>query len=172
MDSLATRSVAAKRLKRIAGMSLAELRYRGRQQGSKWIDRWRPDAPQPDAREVLRREAPQLDSHALLDAVKRSFDERFFPGAGPRAAADHEPSHVDAITVEADRLLAGRFDLLGYRDLQFGDPICSGIAIFSLAIRSTGSSIRFGSGGRRPCIGARSMSLIPQWSATARSCGS
>ena len=123
MDSLATPSVAAKRLKRIAGMSLAELRYRSRQQGSKWIDRWRPDAAQPDAREVLRREAPQLDPNAIAGAVTRTFDERFFRGAGRRAAADHDSSYAGAIISEADHLLAGRFDLLGYRDLQFGDPI-------------------------------------------------
>jgi hypothetical protein len=123
MDSVAAPALAVKRLKRIASMSLAEIGHRGRQQGSKWLDRWRPDAEPRDARAVLRRHAPRLDPRAVVDAVKDTFDRRFFRGTDARATARHDAAYIDEITREADRLLTGRFDLLGHRDLSFGDPI-------------------------------------------------
>ena len=52
---------------------------------------------------------------------------RFFPGASdPRVAAilyERCPDSAPRIVAAADRTLQKRFDLLGYRELSFGDPI-------------------------------------------------
>ena len=52
---------------------------------------------------------------------------RFFAGpSDPRLPAlmtERLPASVHGIVAAADRALAKRFDLLGYRDLSFGDPI-------------------------------------------------
>ncbi|HEX6736741.1 MAG TPA: heparinase II/III family protein, partial [Vicinamibacteria bacterium] len=95
------------RLERLRQMSLGELALRGRQEASKWLDRVGP-APRPP------RAAPAAPAPASLLA----------PEAGIAAlVAARWPETAAALVAAADRVLAGRFDLLGYRDLSFGDPI-------------------------------------------------
>lgn len=123
MDIVTTPALSESRLRRIAGMSLAELRCRSRQEGSKLIDRLRGDAPR-DARATLTRCAPSLaDADAALASIRTTFDARFFAGTRQDSIAKHEADHLAAIVEEAERLMEGRFDLLGYRDLSFGAPI-------------------------------------------------
>jgi hypothetical protein len=123
MDSFLRPPVGGARLRRIASMSLAELGCRGRQEGSKWIERVRT-APGPrDAHETLRRHAPSLADAPALAELQRIFDERFFAGASTSAAAAHTRAHIDSVVTEANALLAGQFDLLGYQGLYFGEPI-------------------------------------------------
>ena len=127
MDSASTHTLATARLRRVAAMGIAEIGYRSRQEGSKWIDRIRLGGGRSDAALILRRYAPGFADPTLArEAITRTFDQHFFAGASADAAATiaaRYPSHASAITDEADRLLAGRFDLLGYRDLMFGRPI-------------------------------------------------
>ena len=102
-------------------MSLAEIGSRSRQQGSKWIDRLRRDSRGHDAQAVLRAHARHAQD--VVGSINRTFNQRFFSGADVTAVAHHRASYVAEIRQDADRLLTNRFDLLGYRDLSFGDPI-------------------------------------------------
>jgi hypothetical protein len=106
------------KLRRAARMSLAEVSCRARHEVSKWLD---------------RRAEPRRGSlgHAIpAELVEQSVEEmpdRFFPGASDPRVAEflHErcPDSVPRIVAAADRTLQKRFDLLGYRQLSFGDPI-------------------------------------------------
>jgi hypothetical protein len=95
------------RLARLGRMSVEELALRGSQEATKWLERIVP-------REAVATAAPpDLTS--------------FFPGpaepSAPGLLAKRMPEARDAVLASADSLLAGRFDLLGYRGLSFGDPI-------------------------------------------------
>ena len=99
-------------------MSFAEVSCRARQEASKWID---------------RRAEPQRDgfeSSIPGEQVDRWLDEmaeHFFAGPGdPRVPAllhERLSDSVHRVVAAADRVLEKQFDLLGYRDLSFGDPI-------------------------------------------------
>ncbi len=106
------------RLRRIARMSFAEISGRARHEVSKWLDR------RADPR---RRGFGSPIPPALLDRCLEEMPVRFFPGAiDPRAPAilrERFPESAARIVAAADRTLAKRFDLLGYRGLSFGDPI-------------------------------------------------
>lgn len=98
-------------LRRLAGMSLAEIATRTRQGTSKWAERWRPPAQGPTPRRSARR----------FPAA------RFFPGpAEPdlaRLLQERCHGEKERILGAAEKLLHGRFDLLGYADLDFGAPV-------------------------------------------------
>jgi hypothetical protein len=95
------------RLERLRQMSLGELALRGRQEASKWLDRMGAEPRPPRAPR-----APALSGRLLaLDP------------AVPALVAQRWPESAAAAVAAADRVLAGRFDLLGYRGLSFGDPV-------------------------------------------------
>jgi hypothetical protein len=122
MDGFVTHSLGAARLRRIAGMSLAELGCRGRQEGSKWIERIRSTSGPRDARSTLLRHAPLLAEGRSAQLLRQTFDERFFAGTPDCATALDRRDTVRLID-EAESILTGRFDLLGYTGLSFGSPI-------------------------------------------------
>ncbi len=106
------------RLQRVFRMGFAEISCRARQAMAKWIDR--------------RAEPRRGNSGGRISAeqVDRWLDElpaHFFAGPGdPRVPAlmgERLPDSVHRVIAAADRALEKRFDLLGYRDLSFGDPI-------------------------------------------------
>lgn len=124
MDSFVTNALGSARLRRIASMSLAELGCRGRQQGSKWIERIRTASLPHDPQSELMRHAPMLaEGHAALQALQRTFDDRFFAGASGTASSAFDSQHIAGVIREADAILTGHFDLLGYSALTFGEPI-------------------------------------------------
>jgi len=103
---------------RILRMGPAEISCRARQQVSKWIDR------------LTDPHRGGLGSSVPSEHVDRWLDEmakHFFVGANePKVAAlvrDRLPESAYRIVVAADKVIEKRFDLLGYRDLSFGDPI-------------------------------------------------
>ena len=103
---------------RILRMGPAEISCRGRQQVSKWIDR------------LADPRRSSLGGSVPAGHVDRWLDEmvqHFFVGADePKIAAlvrDRLPESAHRIVAAADKVLEKRFDLLGYRDLSFGDPI-------------------------------------------------
>jgi hypothetical protein len=108
-------------------MGLAEIGYRGRQEGAKWIDRIRFDGDAPEPRTVLRRHAPTLAEAAdAQHMLREAFPQRFFPGITRESLTElllRFPDLGGDILRSADRLLEHRFDLLGYRGLWFGNPI-------------------------------------------------
>jgi hypothetical protein len=106
------------KLRRAVRMSFAELSCRARHELSKWLDR----RAEPH-RSTLGGAIP-------ADVIALCLEEmpgRFFPGASdPRVPAIlHErcPDSGPRIVAAADHTLQKRFDLLGYRQLSFGDPI-------------------------------------------------
>ena len=106
------------RVERVLQMSVNEIAVRGRQQASKWLDR------------MTAAKAPMaaLNGATLRTAgVRERFAQRFFEGA-VRADATARligriPESRDRIMAAAEEICRGRFDLLGYRGLEFGDPV-------------------------------------------------
>jgi len=115
-------------LTRILRMPMREVADRSRQQASKWMARHSPVAT------TMRRRAratpsisPELQDPGDLDHFRSTSPERFF--AGPSDAAINAlrerlaPDSRASIVAGAANVRAGRFDLLGYNGLWFGDPI-------------------------------------------------
>jgi hypothetical protein len=103
------------RLSRLFQMSPAELAIRGRQALDRRLDRL------TDARGG----AFPGRGRGLVDVetFRRSAGERFFAGPAGERPRSLPPASVAETIAGAERLLGKRFDLLGYRDLFFGDPI-------------------------------------------------
>ncbi len=115
-------------LRRIGRMSVDELRCRGRQVTSKWLDEVVP-AFGP-AGEVRRRwwrggGAGEDPAEALARFVEAT-PRRFFAGASESGVAAgltrRFPELRSDVLAASRKLLASRFDLLGYTDLDFGTP--------------------------------------------------
>src|SRR5882762_6128433 len=122
------------RLERIKRISPDELRVRGAQAINAFAERrgWSALAKLPtDASflKLLKQPTSQFGSAADVLQVFRSRKEPYFFAA----FADREntaaelrrrwPGAEKGILEKANRILAGSFDLLGLRDLNFGDPI-------------------------------------------------
>ena len=98
-------------LARLLSMGPAELVVRGRQEVAKWTDRTFP----------LHRERP-IPTLRLTPLAA----QRFFPGAvddhTSETIARRMPEARYRVLDTAQTLLEGRFDLLGYRGVRFGEP--------------------------------------------------
>lgn len=111
-------------LHRLMRMSLTELACRTRQETAKWLDRVGMIRPAPaDLTRMLRPDPGLAELHtSLLNALPT----RFFEGAGSNRSSGQLADSVEptrtAILASADTLCEGRFDLLGYQRLWFGDP--------------------------------------------------
>lgn len=105
--------------RRIRGRSVAELRDRARQAGARWLERLgagdngAPAGPRLDAL------VADLQGPAIRGPFFASLDDR----EGTLAALRSFDGFELALRARADRLLAGRYDLLGHRDLSFGEPV-------------------------------------------------
>lgn len=104
------------RLARVVSMRPADMADRLRQENFKVLERLH----------IVRAEAP--DPRVLpLERFRQVAAERFFAGATTGGLAqtisEHLPVAREHVLRAASELLAGRFDLLGYRALDFGDPI-------------------------------------------------
>lgn len=104
-------------LQRLRTMGISEITYRSRQEASKWLGRIgingnRNGGPQAIFKKMIPDPAPP---------------NRFFEGAADEQITalikERMPSLLDEIIAVADRVSQGRFDLLGYHGLYFGDPI-------------------------------------------------
>lgn len=106
------------KLRRVVRMGFGEISTRVRQELSKWIDR-RAEPRRSASRGAIPAE--------LIERCLAEMPGRFFAGASdPRVPAmlrERLPDAVPRIIAAADRTLQKQFDLLGYRDLSFGDPI-------------------------------------------------
>ncbi|HKP86182.1 MAG TPA: alginate lyase family protein [Blastocatellia bacterium] len=127
-------------LKKLRGKSLREIRVRGRQEIVKFRERLFSSAEMSDeafAREItpFSPSASVEDSSALIvERIRSSFARgnqtpaTFFPALARRDEVVSEmerrfPAARLTLIDRADRAMAGRFDLLGFRDLSFGSPI-------------------------------------------------
>ncbi len=113
------------KLQKLREADLHDLADRGIQEARKWLERahlapWGSAANDPPAAEIER----------ALQGVKAApggiFGKRFFRGALQDTAqlvASANPESVRETLSAASSLRAGRFDLLGYKQLSFGWPI-------------------------------------------------
>jgi hypothetical protein len=105
------------RMQRLIRMGVTEMACRGRQEVSKWLERtgW------------ARRAGRQSRSILGLDRFREEAPGRFFAGATdigtPIMLAVRMPEARNQIITTAEAVCKGRFDLLGYRGLSFGDPV-------------------------------------------------
>jgi hypothetical protein len=124
------------KLKRLKQISLDELRVRGAQLGSAFLERrgWSSLTRLPTDQRffaLLERSGISTDlrsAEALLAHFRSRLEPAFFKSFSDREGTIKEirrrwPMAEKAISELADRILAGKFDLLGLRDLSFGDPI-------------------------------------------------
>lgn len=106
------------KLQRAFRMGPSAISCRARQELSKWLDR-RAGAARPGFAATL----PVAIVDRYLDAMRG----RFFLGASdprvPEILRERLPGSARRVVAAADRTLQKRFDLLGYRELSFGDPI-------------------------------------------------
>ena len=129
---------------RLASMGLEEIAVRGRQAGARLAERALPARRAGSSpRALLRDLAPGPETAAararvragdaagaaslLLDSWRAALPGRFFPGAvsdrAGRPPAWDDPAARDDLLASAASIALGRFDLLGYRGLDFGEPI-------------------------------------------------
>src|ERR1051325_9180563 len=129
------------RLQRLKDMTLTEIAYRSRQEASKWFERvganGNGNASSEFSSNWLAGEAlaeiPHAEvnlterARALWERFQRGAQAHFFAGACDAETIDllrrDFPDDSARIVGAAERILTGRFDLLGYRDLYFGQPI-------------------------------------------------
>jgi len=120
-------------LRRLCRMSVDEYRVRGSQVLCRYAERvlgygqgeyddrafrkrlrrdWRSEAPETVVRRLRQRvsAAPLMPGAADRAGIVRVMNERF-------------EAEAAAVVARANRAVHGRFDLLGWRDLWFGDPI-------------------------------------------------
>ena len=122
---------AGRMLGRLRRRSAAELKDRARQALSAWSERvglggslGLTSASLP---EILAPGRP-ADAAALLAAF-RAQPESFAlpglddPGATARLVGERWSEEAGALLAHAERIVSGRFDLLGHRDLHFGSPL-------------------------------------------------
>ena len=105
------------RLRRVLRMGLLELASRGRHEALKRIERLG----------VTARGYEPLETSGLLDRFRRLGPHRFFIGATdaavPALLAQDSSANREQAVAAAEEVCRGRFDLLGYPALSFGDPV-------------------------------------------------
>src|SRR5262245_45111108 len=116
------------KLQRIASMGVGELAERGRQQLSRhrerfaWDERdWNPMRRLRSRLAESRVSDESCAAEMLLERFRADSAARFFEGAAGASAPTVRGR--EQVLARADALCQGRFDLLGYRDLSFGDPV-------------------------------------------------
>lgn len=124
-------------LRKLRKTSFDELFVRGSQFFSAFAERqdWsRPAKLLSDAELLERMDIPSLRKAApasisdLRDRFREQASSHFFSGFDDPAATIAElrrrwPALPQKIIERAEKIVAGRFDLLGLRDLSFGDPV-------------------------------------------------
>src|SRR5215471_1610504 len=127
-------SISLKRLSKIRGMSLDELRVRSRQGAAKLRDRFRRGrAPEMRDAELARefhpvwRDGTGEEAADRLRCRMRARSRCFLPSLARRGKivemmSRRFPAERDAIINAAESALRGKFSLLGHGALSFGDP--------------------------------------------------
>jgi len=124
-----------RKIKKLKGRSFDELRVRSEQAFSSFVERHGLTARTrvPTDAEFFSLIDPShlvgsLNAAGLLSHFRARSTPHFFSSFDNRAETIAElrrrwPQRVDEITESAERMVGGRFDLLGFRDLDFGDPV-------------------------------------------------
>ncbi|RPI54614.1 MAG: hypothetical protein EHM55_10370, partial [Acidobacteria bacterium] len=103
----------------------SELLGRSRQEAAKFIERVTSGHRPIDPSALLREHAPAMARPAAaIEILRGTAPRRFFAGVeNPRRVGQLVPGHRAAVLKNAAANVQGRFDLLGYRTLWFGEPI-------------------------------------------------
>ncbi|HEY3053337.1 MAG TPA: alginate lyase family protein [Thermoanaerobaculia bacterium] len=115
MQVIQRTSASRRTLRRLFQMPLPELVYRGRQETFKWVERIYPtavDRPPHGDRERLSAFLHNSEAHFF----EGPFDEQL-----PATLKSGMTQHCEDLLASAEEIFRGRFDLLGYRDLDLGD---------------------------------------------------
>ena len=106
-------------LRRLGGRTASELLDRARQGAVRWLERrgW-GDLGEPQPSRLFVQDA--ASGPAIRGPFFSSLDDR---EATLRALDTAAPDFESSLRSRADRLLVGQYDLLGHRDLAFGNPI-------------------------------------------------
>ena len=123
------------KLNKLRDMSLGEMIGRGRQEFVKLADRFliasagemSDEALYHEFRSAIRNGSGEGTAETLLERL-RAGSKPFLPSLAERAAIvetmnERFRSKRDAIVASAEKAIAGRFDLLGFTDLDFGRPV-------------------------------------------------
>src|SRR5689334_3765994 len=122
-------------IEKLRGRSLREIRVRGVQELSKLNERLRGSRAFETASDRIAFETrngsaartPETAAMALLDRV-RTAPLSFFPAQSLRSEVastvkQRFEKQRHSLLDSAEKAVQGRFDLLGFKDLSFGDPI-------------------------------------------------
>ena len=119
-------------LDKLRNASLHELRVRAAQRVAAFSERrgWSPLVKLPDDQtfaSLLALDQTTATSQ-LLEYFRTRSEPHFFAGfKNPQTTAaefqSHYPAAAQQLLDKANRICEGKFDLLGYKDLSFGDPI-------------------------------------------------
>jgi hypothetical protein len=109
------------KMERLSKMDFVEIAGRGRHEAAKWLER----------AGLLGRpgwvDAARFGESVARDTTRFVDTARFFAGATsaatPSLLLDRTPAGCQRTISQAETLLCGRFELLGHRDIFFGDPI-------------------------------------------------
>lgn len=122
-------------LGKLQGMSLDELRVRGLQAAAAFSERhsWSAQIRLPDDESFWRLLGDNVPSECKtpsgwLSNFSHRTNPKFFAGFEDKDQTIAElsrrwPASKSRIVAAADRIIAGRYDLLGLRNLSFGEPI-------------------------------------------------
>ncbi|HKS27222.1 MAG TPA: alginate lyase family protein, partial [Pyrinomonadaceae bacterium] len=126
---------ALKKLKKLKGRSLREMRVRAGQAVAAYSERrgWSQQAGLPETGEFLKRlnpaqlSAEHLTAEALLENFRARSTARFFssfdrPDETLARLRERWPHAEESVVARARRITEGRFDLLGFEGLNFGQP--------------------------------------------------
>ncbi|HWQ34187.1 MAG TPA: alginate lyase family protein [Blastocatellia bacterium] len=129
--------ISVSQLKKLRGRSLREWRVRGTQQWHRLTELLLPRTAEMSDDRWLRKIVPadrncsgEGTAALLLERLRAATETgqaRFLPAFNSRAEvvatmAERFSDESAAIVARAERICAGRFALLGYDDLRFGDP--------------------------------------------------
>ncbi len=123
---------ALKKLRRLKGLGLDELRVRGTQALAARAERLGVGARLPTDAELSRLLLPaprgpeRADAESLLAHFRngpRAFFKAFDEPDATRDELRRRFTDASVVTERAARAAAGRFDLLGLKDLSFGEPV-------------------------------------------------
>ena len=112
------------KLQKLKNASLHELRVRAAQQVSAFSERrgWSTLAKLPGD-DVFGSSVTDLLEHFRLRSTPSFFAGFQSPEITASAFNSRWPESAQKLIEKADRIVAGKFDLLGFKDLSFGDPI-------------------------------------------------
>lgn len=126
-------STGISKFKKLRGKSLDEVRIRGSQELSRLCERWFGSAEIKDTN-LLRLVNPAAHNSSeegtaalIVKRIRTSGAQSFFPSLAHRpevcSLMDRRFADQSRKLIErADRVISGKFDLLGYRELDFGRP--------------------------------------------------